>query len=174
MGELGEIKSTLVQEEEETGLRESTFVAKALEASDSMDPKSILQSPECESFVSEVVVKAKKVVGFGDETILDLFCSDSEREVVSSTVKSKMNDMVKDVLFGDPEACREAYEMTKIGQVEFVTQALSNRDSCETEVKNELANWHQLEDESGERSSFWFIAASIAISVVPSVISWFT
>ena len=151
---MGLIESTLAQEEEETDLHENTFVAEALEASGSMDPKMILQSPVCESFVTEILENTKKLVGFGEETILDIFCSDSDREAVSSEIKGKINGMVKDVLFGDPESCREAYEMMKIGQMKFITQALSDKDSCETEVNKELANLRQLGDESGERGNF--------------------
>lgn len=170
------IESILADKEEEYGFHKSTFVVEALEEKGPMDSATILQSPVCGPFVTEILVHSKKLVNLGEETILDLFCSDSDREMMSSALMGKTNDMVKDVLFGNPDVCHEAFEMMKIGQKQQITQALSDKASCEAEVKKELESLRQVGDESDERAN-WGAAKDFAKSTIQSVssalLSWF-
>lgn len=172
---IGLIKSILAEKEEEDGLHKSTFVVEALEEKGPMDSATILQSPVCRPFVTEIIVHSKKLVDLGEETTLDLFCSDSDREMMSSVLMGKTNDMVKDVLFGNPDLCHEAFEMMKIGQKKQITQSLSDKASCEAEVKKELESLRQVGDESDERVN-WGAVTNIARSVVTvassALLSW--
>lgn len=165
---IGLIESILAEKEEEDGLHKSTFVVEALEEKDPMDPATILQSPVCGPFVTEILVHIKKLVNLGEETVLDLFCSDSEREMMASVLVGKISDMIKDVLFGNPDVCHEAFEMIKIGQKKQITQALSDKASCEAEVKKELESLRQVGDESDERAN-WGAVKTIARKAVKAV-----
>jgi len=157
-----ELIESILAEKEGDSLYKNTFVVEALEEQGTNDPKMILQSDVCEPLVTDMLVHMTKLAGLGEETLLDLYCNDYDRETMASVLMDKTNDMVKDVLYGNLDVCHEAFDMMKIRQKKNIAQALGDKASCEAEVMEELERLRQLE--SDERVN-WGAATNAVTSV---------